>query len=73
MRSPLRKILLGGAAVAAFSAVAMAPASAYSEYPHPFMSQAECEYVARTEVIDSQTGAECFKEADGLWHMHVYG
>jgi hypothetical protein len=72
VRNPLRKVLLGGAAVAAFSVVAMAPASAYSEYPHPFFAQAECEYVANT-IIDSQTGAECVKESDGLWHLYVYG
>ena len=72
MRNPLRKLLLGGTAVAAFSVVAMAPASAYSEYPHPFMSQRECEYVAST-IIDGQTGAECVRESDGLWHLYVYG
>jgi hypothetical protein len=36
------------------------------------MSQRECEYVAST-IIDSQTGAECVRESDGLWHLYTYG
>ena len=72
MNNPLRKILLGGAAVAALSAVVVAPANAYSVYPHPFFSEAECNYYAETHIIDSQTGAQCFKHDDGYWWIHVY-
>ncbi|MFI5731244.1 hypothetical protein ACIA49_14070 [Kribbella sp. NPDC051587] len=67
----MRKLMIGGALVAALSAVAVVPASAYSEYPETFLQYSECAYV-RDQIIDSQTGAECVWVDAPEWRYHLY-
>jgi hypothetical protein len=72
MRKPLRKLLVGGAAVAALSAVAVLPASAYQDAGW-FFQYSECA-AKRDQIIDGQTGAECvWIEPEHRWHLYVYG
>lgn len=72
MQKPFRKLLLGGAAAATLSAVAVLPANAYYDAGW-FFQYSECAY-KRDLIIDGQTGAECvWIASEKRWHLYVYG
>jgi hypothetical protein len=76
VRNPLRKALIGAAAVAAMSALAVVPASAgtsstQGDTGRTFPTYDSCQDVADT-IIDGQTGAECIFQYP-LWHLYTYG